>query len=650
MYMYGYFKILLLSTFIVIPQMSVFGNEYLDSLKHELPYVTVDTARIEMLYEIGYDYIFESLDSAFLYGLMCFQEGQKCKSVRHRTLGYQVMSLIYLYRSVFDTAEIYLRSGLEYVMEKDLKLASALYTNLGLLYKRQGVYDLAIQAYFEGIEVDEKTNNDYGKLIKLANIGNTYASLLNLEKAMEYDKIALDFTFSMEDHSRISYIRGLLLNNIATVWMEMSQFDSAVPYLEKALDINQVDENQGEISRNLHNLGATYEKLDKPKTALPYLREALTIRKTLGDKLGLIETHMELGNTFSKLPDLDSMEFHLGLALMYAEELDNLPFLSETNLAFSDAYSNLNMSSKAFEHYKQYVLYQDSLDNKNNTAQINELEIKYQTALKESKIKEQDKIILRQRGNRNRLLSLLTLVCLISFFIWYRQNAETKLKLAKIESLEKQQKLISLDFMVQGQEEERKRVAQELHDGLGGLLFSAKAQLKKIQREIDKLGNLNILGEAEELINHATNEVRRISHDMMPAALANLGITDTIEDLGMAIANDHHIAVELHCNIDVDDLTDIQSINVYRIVQEITNNTLKYADANELQIRLSRQDQNIMLFVSDNGNGFNLEAVKLKDGIGLKNIKSRVDYLNGNLSIDTAEGEGCSYSIIFPMD
>jgi len=112
-----------------------------------------------------------------------------------------------------------------------------------------------------------------------------------------------------------------------------------------------------------------------------------------------------------------------------------------------------------------------------------------------------------------------------------KTDAALQLQSEKVKSLEQEKRLNAMDFILQGQESERKRIAQDLHDGLGGLLTSVRRKVGVIQASIQDLEKTNIVKEAEDLIENACDEVRRISHDMMPATLSSLGLEDAIEDL-----------------------------------------------------------------------------------------------------------------------
>jgi len=205
--------------------------------------------------------------------------------------------------------------------------------------------------------------------------------------------------------------------------------------------------------------------------------------------------------------------------------------------------------------------------------------------------------------------------------------------------------------MVQGQEEERKRIAQDLHDGLGGLLTSARLQMQNIQREIDKISQLNLINKAEELVGNAYAEVRRISHDMMPGALVDLGLFAAIEDLVDEMNEQSNIKVTTQWFTKDSGIIDKKKVVIYRIVQEALNNSLKHSQASHIHVEMTQNKNAYNLTIEDDGIGFDYEALKQKSkGIGLQSLQSRVDYLNGEIQFQTAVGKGTQIDILIPLE
>jgi two-component system NarL family sensor kinase len=218
----------------------------------------------------------------------------------------------------------------------------------------------------------------------------------------------------------------------------------------------------------------------------------------------------------------------------------------------------------------------------------------------------------------------------------------------KIQQLENERKLTRAQAVMIGQENERKRIAHDLHDGLGVLLSTASVQFSRIKSESGDPKSEALLQKARELLNEASGEVRKISHNMMPGVLSRLGLCDALEDLFDSVNKIKDLHVDVKLPESRTRLPENTEIMVYRIVQELLNNTVKHAQATEIHFELVRKNNMLHIEYSDNGIGFDQQMVD-NDGIGISGIRSRVDLLNGNLKFVTGKNKGVLCSIDIPF-
>lgn len=198
-----------------------------------------------------------------------------------------------------------------------------------------------------------------------------------------------------------------------------------------------------------------------------------------------------------------------------------------------------------------------------------------------------------------------------------------------------------MNSMIEGQEKERTRIAKDLHDGLGSLLSSVKSHFLVTVNDV----NTNTAKKTEALIDSACSEVRRISHNMMPHALAISGLEDGVKDIAERLTvSGYDVSLEINS---LPKLDSTKEVIVYRLVQEITSNIKKHAEAKSIFIQLYAHDSEVHLTIEDNGKGFDLKEIEDKKGLGLQNIESRVAYLNGEIDWDTEKGRGTTINIKF---
>ena len=211
---------------------------------------------------------------------------------------------------------------------------------------------------------------------------------------------------------------------------------------------------------------------------------------------------------------------------------------------------------------------------------------------------------------------------------------------------ENEKQLLALTSILQGQEEERSRIAKDLHDGLGGLLSSVKLNLSALK------GNMNLPGKDASLfaksitqLDVAIAEMRRVAHNMMPEALLKFGLKEAIQDYCESINESNIIKIKFTCLSLNNRLEKTTELSLYRIIQELTNNAIKHAAAKNIFVQLAKNDSSITLTVEDDGKGFDTAGLTKIKNAGLQNVQARVDYLKGIMTIESTIGNGSSVNI-----
>lgn len=296
---------------------------------------------------------------------------------------------------------------------------------------------------------------------------------------------------------------------------------------------------------------------------------------------------------------------------------------------------NSSYSQKTSKISKDYQKLEDSVFSIEKTERSNELQLKYQTEKKDLKIAAQESnIALLEAKNKIKKQWMLFggAVLLTLFFIVIVYKSRNSVKKEK-----KQQEQFSQD-LIQYQEEERKRIARELHDSIG-------QQLTLMKRKSQNLGQEEIT----RMIDNTLEEVRSISRNVYPTLLKELGLTESIEQL----INEYGEQTDLFFSTDIDQidtyLTDHTSLNFYRLVQECLTNIIKHAKAKAVTIHIKKQHTTIIALISDNGKGFNINDAKKKNGLGLKTIFERIKIVNGKISITSTLGIGTSFTFFIPV-
>ena len=268
----------------------------------------------------------------------------------------------------------------------------------------------------------------------------------------------------------------------------------------------------------------------------------------------------------------------------------------------------------------------------------------------QNRIKELEKKKIRFQRNLSYGIgtTIIVLLILILFFLRMRARKNRIIAAQKIQKLEDEKKLMAAQSILVGQEKERERIARELHDGIGVLLSTASIHFSSVEEKADKETS-EMLKKANKLLKDASKEVRQISHNMMPGVLSKFGLREAIEDLFEDVEEASDIEVDLQLICKDERLPENMEIMIYRVIQEMLNNTIKHAKASKISLYISRGDDEVIMDYMDNGVGFDEDKLPHDENIGLSGIRTRIDYLGGTSELTCEPGKGTKYSISIPI-
>jgi signal transduction histidine kinase len=202
--------------------------------------------------------------------------------------------------------------------------------------------------------------------------------------------------------------------------------------------------------------------------------------------------------------------------------------------------------------------------------------------------------------------------------------------------------------VIEAQELERKRIAGDLHDSVGQMLSLSKLHLSEIIDSSEAISDENsqMLVRSAQIIDEACQEVRNISHNLMPGPLIRLGLTSAVKELVRKINTSKKVHAVFSSNLNDERLNEKVEISVYRIIQEVLGNILKHSGASEIKIDLDKNDNELLILsIKDNGIGIEKEKITTSTGIGWKNIYSRLSIINGTMDVDSVRNQGTEIKI-----
>ena len=570
---------------------------------------------------------------------------------------------IFLYQGAYDSAMLYFRKGLE--IRKRIQEKTTLgdsYYNIGYTYHLQGNYEAAIAHYFQSLEIYEVQGLQWNIATAYQGLATTFLDYQKYDKAREFTEKGLAIMESLADKQGIANA----YENLGTLTSYEGDADKALAYYQQSLTLKtELGFLQGSISTYI-NMGQVYRQQGDYSKAMEQYKKGLAIARKVGDLKSEASIFLQQGSVWLNMEKYGEAYGDFDRARQLADEIGSKVELQQAVKGLYETAMKLGKYEEAYDFNQQYITLKDSLFNQKTLQQLNELEAKYQNEKKEKEIallmveKELQQAEISQKSTVINIIIIVFVLMLalgIVLFRYHQQKTMTKALIAekdaeinrkKIEDLEKNQKLLAMDAMIGGQEEERKRIAKELHDGLGGLLSTVQLHFSTTQQKVGPIRESNGLHKAAHLLDEACSEVRRIAHNMMPGALMKLGLIPALQDICDAMSQ-AGIPTELQVFHVEERLHEQVEISVYRIIQESLNNIRKHARAREVIIQLSQSDNMLSITVEDDGQGFNVNQARAKGGIGLRSIESRVKYLNGTLDIDSKTGEGTTVNIEVPL-
>lgn len=518
---------------------------------------------------------------------------------------------------------------------------------LGHLYYDAGLPDSALYYYQMAIALDDKSDLLLGPDIRLS-MGDLFMDLGKYSEAEFYLRENLLLT-----HGSGSIFETLTIFSLAKYYFTVENIDSFAKYNRIYLDAVNI-QSMSETAQHYHYAAMFDGSVGTYNIEL--LEKTIPILEEQGAQFYVRGVYAHLGEAYDDAGRY--REAYQASSKAYALLMSQTPYRLVLKHRILQTMFHAKQSLGHYEEALNLLVRLNGVDSimsgELSRARIDSLEIQFQTELKEKEILSQQLEINKRTSQRNTLVVVGILLLLGIMGLWQRLMTNKRLakqnaiiKEQKILALQKENKIFAMDAMITGQEEERKRIAKDLHDGLGGILSTVKLSFEAIEKEIARLHAFSPFEKAITMLDDACDEVRRISHDMMPAALTVGGLPDAVEDLGESLRDVHGITADVQVIGLKERLDENKEIMIYRILQELVMNVIKHANASKMIIQLSSHDAHLVLVVEDNGVGFNADIKS--DGLGLKSIGSRADYLNGIMKIDSVTGEGTTVSIEIPV-
>lgn len=520
-------------------------------------------------------------------------------------------------------------------------------------------YQEAVSSILNAIEFYKQENNQekvYYYRFVLARIYQILGFYQKAINSLEYCHV-----YFKQEGRDLDLVRSQ--HALAYAYKKMGNADMAFYFLGQCE--NKKADGYNEFCKNEHSLIDAFlflNRLNSPAS----LNHVFKYAKSIGNIDLQIKSLEVLGEYFYNNANYKKSEIIFKKALALVKPIKYYDYCKGFSFRLYECNHNAGDFKQSSEYLLSFVKYNDSLNEIKNSEALSKLIGKYeQKEFQTEKIDlEKSKRLFELKSRRSNftlysLLFSIAAILLAGFFVilFYQQKLETsniihdqsaQINNQKIKELENNMQLQSMQSMIDGQESERERIAQDLHDSLGGLLSTIKLRFDKLVHE-QKITGQESYTKLYDLIDTACDEVRNISNDLKPGSLEKLGLIEAIRDLLNRYIHDHgpniifqYFGFEKPGTIDSN-----TALNIYRIIQELVNNSIKHANCKEIFVQLSKSAYEMTISVEDDGKGFDAETVKR--GMGLENIRSRINYLKGEFNIESSDNQGTLFLVQIPI-
>ncbi|WP_255515491.1 tetratricopeptide repeat-containing sensor histidine kinase [Flavobacterium sp. ZT3R18] len=470
----------------------------------------------------------------------------------------------------------------------------------------------ALFYYNLGLSYAKKTNNNILKNQFYNNLGNIYCfDKKQYDKGIYYYKKSLIISQKIHDTDQI-----LLTNlNIAWAYFDINKYDDGFSYLEHVNKYQSIHGDESTIvALNMLN-GIYYNNKNDNKKASKYFNLAIKEGNAGNEKSDLAYSYLEYSNFLNKIGAYKNAFKNLRLYNKINEELHIEEKLKKANIV------GVNLE---VDQYKR---------------EIDKIESQYRA--------RQFKLIEEQ--SRNKKIVIVVFLLLISafiFFYYFIQNLRLKEK-NNLNDLQSKIQQNIINASIDGQELERKKIASFLHDNISSLLSSAGIHLKVFTAK--SLLQPEEIIKTKTILEEAHNQIRNLSHELMPSLLVRFGLLYGLEDLCEKNSNSN-IKIEFNSLVLIKKRYNAEfEMKLYFIVTELLNNIIKHSQATNAKIALEEINNNLLIVVTDNGNGFVNNEFELKEGFGINQIRARINNMKGEFIINSILNTGTTITLKTPI-
>ncbi len=515
------------------------------------------------------------------------------------------------------------------------------------ILRRRGWFPEALNYGFKMIGIFSKQKDKIHLAELYIDVAYTYDRMGRYKDAIEWDRKALTQAKIADN----TLLLGRIYGGLGIAYDELTKFDSALFYNKKAVEIFKQLNNKALLRVWYSNIGNTYSKLNKLDKAEEYTLKSLRVPGFIQRK-GV--TLVNLGKIYLETGRYKEAQKILDSALQNTKKYRQRRFELEAYYRFYELNQKLKNYKKALNYFKQYKTIEDSLMNNSKQKQIIEITTRFKTEEKELQLAKKNVLLSKETlKSKSRSLyaillgSAFILAIIVGFFI----NRQARIKNKQLREENKLKVALAKAKADNELQEQRLLISRDLHDNIGSQLSFVISSIENL-KFLTNPNNAKLLEKLTQIIDFSKETISQLRDNIWALNQNEISLID----FEGRLLNFVEKAKSAHPKIDFNIVNQVanqvnfnanEGIKLFRIIQEAINNALKYAGANKINICFNKTDNNLKIEIIDNGTGFNIETVKL--GQGLKNMKIRTDNLNAKINI-LSDNNGTKISIEIPIN
>lgn len=515
--------------------------------------------------------------------------------------------------------------------------------NLAIIQKNQKDYIGSERSSVKALEFLKDLEGEERSIASAYNnLGIVARATEKYDLAIEYHNQALEFRRAIDDKPRES----ASLNNLGLVYTDLGEYEKAIETFDQGLEYDSLNIQRPRTYARILDNKAYALYLEGKRDGYPEAFELpLRIRDSISDRLGQVTSYLHLSEYFLTVDSIQNSR-QFGLAAMNLAKDIKYQRGEQESLLLLAKNSDPEM---ALGYTQKYITISDSLQKAERSFQDRFARLRYQTDVIED---ERNKVVQANKQLQLILLSLIAFALLGYIFI-QRRASQKELRF-QTDQQKANEEIYSLMLsqkvkLEEGKQIEKQRISEELHDGILSKLFGARLSLDSLNAKVDNK-SVGVRQSYIQELKNIESEIRSISHELNASTLnSEVMYVDAIEKLLRDQCTIHEIDFDLTSDrkINWESMSNDKKVHLYRIIQEALQNIMKHAKAEEISVQFANLMEGVRLTIKDDGVGMNTS--KVKRGIGLKNIKSRVKQIDGNLKIKSELGKGTQITVDFAV-